>query len=122
MPAKARFGKKIRDLRLAQNIGLRELGRLINVSAMHISNLEKGKVMPSPELVKRLASQLSADVDELLHLAKLIDPQIAEVIQENPFKVPNFLRSAKNLSEEQWDKLQKQAERMSRDNLKGNSK
>ena len=122
MPVKPRFGKKLRGLRLSQNIGLRELGRLINVSAMHISNLEKGKVMPSAELVKRLASQLNADVDELLHLAKLIDPQIAEVIQDNPFKVPNFLRSAKNLSEEQWDKLQKQAERMSKDNLKGNSK
>ena len=122
MPVKPRFGKKIKDLRLAQNIGLRELGRLINVSAMHISNLEKGKVMPSPDLVKRLASQLDADIDELLHLAKLIDPQIAEVIQDNPFKVPSFLRSAKNLSEEQWDKLQKQAERMSRANLKGNSK
>ena len=122
MPVKPRFGKKIKDLRLAQNIGLRELGRLLDVSAMHISNLEKGKVMPSAILVKRLASQLNADVDELLHLAKLIDPQIAEVIQDNPFKVPNFLRSAKNLSGEQWDKLQKQAERMSKDNLKGNSK
>ena len=122
MPVKPRFGKKIKDLRLTQNIGLRELGRLINVSAMHISNLEKGKVMPSPDLVKRLASQLDADIDELLHLAKLIDPQIAEVIQDNPFKVPNFLRSAKNLNEEQWDKLQKQAERMSKDNLKGKLK
>ena len=122
MPLKPQFGKKIKDLRLKHSIGLRELGRLINVSAMHISNLEKGKVMPSPELVKRIASQLDADVDELLHLAKLIDPQIAEGIQDNPFKVPSFLRSAKNLSEEQWDQLQKQAERMSRDHLKGNSK
>ena len=122
MAIKPGFGKRIKDLRIDKKIGLRELGRLIDVSAMHISNLEKGRVMPSAELVKKLAVTLKANVDELLHLAKLIDPQIAEVIQKNPYKAPNFLRSAKNLNEEQWEKLQKQVERMAKENKKGKSK
>ena len=122
MAIKPQFGKRIKSLRIERNLGLRELGRLINVSAMHISNLEKGRVMPSAELVRKIADKLEGDLDELLHLAQLIDPQIAEVIQKNPYKVPSLLRSAQNLSEEQWEKLQKQAERMAKGNRQGKSK
>jgi transcriptional regulator with XRE-family HTH domain len=118
MIKKLQFGKRIKELRLKHELGLRELGRLLKVSAMHISNLEKGRVMPSAELVKKLAVRLDADIDELLHLAKLIDPQIAEVIQKNPYKAPNLLRSAKNLNEKQWGKLQKQVEKMAKENEK----
>ena len=116
MVKKPQLGRRIKELRLKQELGLRELGRLLKVSAMHISNLEKGRVMPSAELVKKIAVRLDADVDELLHLAKLIDPQIAEVIQKNPYKAPNLLRSARNLNEKQWEKLQKQVQKMAKEN------
>ena len=119
MAIKPQFGKRIKALRLSKDIGLRELGRLMDISAMHISNLEKGRVMPSAALVKKLASTLGADVDELLHLSKLIDPQIVDVIQKNPYQAPNLLRSAKNLTEAQWEKLQKQVDRMAKQNEKG---
>ena len=78
--------------------------------------------MPSAELVKKIAVRLDADIDELLHLAKLIDPKIAEVIQKHPYKAPNLLRSAKNLNEKQWEKLQKQVERMAKENEKSAKK
>ena len=116
MVKKPQLGRRIKELRLKQELGLREFGRLLKVSAMHISNLEKGRVMPSAELVKKIAVRLDADVDELLHLAKLIDPQIAEVIQKNPYKAPNLLRSARNLNEKQWEKLQKQVQKMAKEN------
>jgi transcriptional regulator with XRE-family HTH domain len=118
MVKKLQFGTRIKELRLKQKFGLRELGRLLKVSAMHISNLEKGRVMPSAELVTKIAVRLDADIDELLHLANLIDPQIAEVIQKNPYKAPNLLRSAKNLNEKQWGKLQTQVEKMAKENEK----
>ena len=51
--------------------------------------------MPSPALISKLAALLDADVDELLHLADQIDPEVVNVIQNNPYSVPNFLRSAK---------------------------
>ena len=118
MVKKLQFGTRIKELRLKQKFGLRELGRLLKVSAMHISNLEKGRVMPSAELVTKIAVRLDADIDELLHLAKLIDPQVAEMLQKNPYKAPNLLRSAKNLNEKQWGKLQKQVEKMAKENEK----
>jgi hypothetical protein len=42
-----------------------------------------------------------------------VDPEAVNVIQNNPFAVPAFLRSAKNLTPEQWAELQKQVEKMS---------
>ena len=106
---------KIKELRAEKRVGIRELGRMVDVSGMHISNLEKGKSAPSPELVRKLAAVLETDVDELLHLADLVDPEAVNVIQNNPFAGPAFLRSAKNLTPEQWAELQKQVEKMSQE-------
>ena len=108
------LGEKISVLRAEQRIGLRELGRAVGVTAMHISNLEKGKSMPSPELVQKLARALDANLDELLHLADQVDPDVVDVIQSNPYSVPNFLRSAKELTPEQWEALQKQVDKMTK--------
>jgi transcriptional regulator with XRE-family HTH domain len=106
------LGKKIKELREEKRISIRELGRRTDVSGMHISNLEKGKGNASPELVSKIAVALEANADELLHLADRVDPEVVNVIQKNPLAVPSFLRSAKNLSPEEWQKLQKYLDTM----------
>ena len=106
------LGEKIKELREEKSIGIRELGRRTNVTGMHISNLEKGKVNASPELVSKIAATLEANTDELLHLADRVDPLVVDVIQKNPIAVPSFLRSAKDLSPEQWEKMQKYLDAM----------
>ena len=116
--SKVTLGQKLSDLRAERRIGLRELGRAVGVTAMHISNLEKGKSMPSPELVQKLAEALNANLDELLHLADQVDPDVVDVIQSNPYSVPNFLRSAKDLTPEQWEALQKQVDKMTKSTKK----
>ena len=110
--AKKNFGKTIAQLRARKRLGLREFARELDISAMHISNIEKGKSMPSPELLTKMAERLEADLDELLYLANQIDPAVVDVIQKKPQTIPNFLRSAKNLSKEQWEELQKQVDKM----------
>ena len=108
------LSEKLYELRLERNLGVRELGRLVDVSGMHISNLEKGKSMPSTELVQRLAVALSTSADELLFLAGQVDPDVVEVIHNNPLSVPSFLRSAKNLTPKQWELLQAQVDEMAK--------
>ena len=106
------LGDKINELREEKRISIRGLGCLTDVSGMHISNLEKGKINASPELITRIAEALETDVDELLHLADRVDPEVVDVIQSNPQAVPSFLRSAKDLSPEEWDKMQKYLDKM----------
>ena len=106
------FAGRLSTLRAEQNMGVRELGRAVGVTGMHISNLEKGKSAPSAELVMKLAEALQANADELLYLADQVSPEVVDVIHQNPLAIPNFLRSAKNLTPEQWEMLQQQVEQM----------
>ena len=106
------LGEKIKELREDKRISIRELGRRTDVTGMHISNIEKGKANASPELVTKIADALEANPDELLHLADRVDPEVVDVIQKNPMAVPSFLRSAKDLSPEEWEKMQSYLDRM----------
>ena len=109
------FGEYLNKLRTEQRIGVRELGRAVDVTGMHISNMEKGKSLPSPELIVKLATALDVNVDEMSHMANHIAPEVVDVIQNQPKAVPNFLRSAKDLTPEQWEVLQQQLDSMLED-------
>ncbi len=114
MSNKETLGSKINAIRAEKRIGVRELSRMVDVSAMHISNIEKDKSSASPELIKKIAKALETDADELLALADQVDPSVVDVINAQHDVVPSFLRSAKDLTPEQWEKLQKQVEKMTK--------
>jgi transcriptional regulator with XRE-family HTH domain len=105
-------GDLIREIRTARGVGVRELGRLVDVTGVHISNIEKGKATPSAELLTKIAKALDTDADELLSKADQVDPAVIDVIKSQPQVLPSFLRSAQNLSKEQWELLQKQVQEM----------
>ena len=108
----SKLGERIKALREEHKVGVRELGRLVDVSAMHISNIEKGKSSASAEIIQKIAEALKTDADELLSLADQIAPDVAGVINSNTQAVPSFLRAAKDLSPEQWNELMTQVEKM----------
>jgi len=105
------FADLLSARRASKGIGVRELGRLCGCTGMHISNMEKGKSLPSPEMLRKLAAALEADIDELAALADQIDPDVTDLIKREQ-SVPSFLRSAKDLSPDQWAELQKMVEKM----------
>lgn len=108
----SKLGERIKELREEHRFGVRELGRMVDVSAMHISNIEKGKSSASAEIIQKIAEVLKTDPDELLALADQVAPDVADVINSNANAVPSFLRAAKDLSPEQWAKLMKQVQKM----------
>ena len=108
------FAEMVNHLRTEKRISVRELGRLVGVSAMHISNIEKGKSSASPEIVKKIAEALESNADELLKASDQVDPAIVDVINSNPQSIPTFLRSAKDLTPEQWALIQAQVEQMTK--------
>jgi transcriptional regulator with XRE-family HTH domain len=107
------FATRLKAIRADKGVGVRELGRLINKTGQHISNIEKGIAKPSAEVVVDIAKALSTDVDELLHLAGQVDPQVVHVIQSSPSAIPSFLRSASNLTEAQWQEMEAYAKKLS---------
>ena len=91
------FGATIREMRTAQEMGLRTAAERLGISPAYLSRVERGKERPPrPDLVKRMAALLGGDPDMLFRLAESTDPDLAEYIHQTP-TVPEFLRVAKAL-------------------------
>ena len=91
------FGETIREMRTAQEMGLRTAAEHLRISPAYLSRIERGKERPPrPDLVKRMATLLGGDPDMLFRLAESTDPDLADYIHRTP-SVPEFLRTAKAL-------------------------
>ncbi len=78
-----KFGTKLRELRKAAGLTLRELAERIAVNYSYLSKMETGALPPPSERVaRRLAQELNYDKDELLALAGIIPADIAEILKD----------------------------------------
>ena len=106
-----RFGDRLRRLRLEhpEKLSIREVSRRAGIDVSYLSRMEKGEVAPPrEEIILRLAEVLGAeDPDELLELADKIPPDVQEIIRDHYQEIPSFLRTAKDLSAEDWGRLRK---------------
>lgn len=79
------FGETIRDLRVAQDLGLRETAIKAGISPAYLSRIERGKERPPrPEVIKELAKLLAADPDVLFRLSSSTDPEVVDFLHEQP--------------------------------------
>jgi transcriptional regulator with XRE-family HTH domain len=106
------FGDTIRELRQAQELGLRETATKVGISPAYLSRIERGKEHPPrPELIKSLAKILAADPDVLFRLSSSTDPELTTYLHNKP-KVMVLLRyiSDSDFTEEEVDRLITEAE------------
>jgi len=94
------FGTYIRELRIKNKIGQRELSKKIGVAPSYLNDIEKNKrSAPKSTVIKKIALILKADLDLLNDLAgiskKTIAPDIVEYIEKFP-EVVSLLRSMHN--------------------------
>ena len=103
------FGKFLKDSRLNHpgNLSIREVSRRAGIDVSYLSRMEKNEVAPPrEEVILKLAEVLGIeDPDDLLRLAQKIPPDVQEIIKRNFDEMPSFIRMAKNLSQEDWDRL-----------------
>lgn len=75
------FGARIRQLRDAKGIALKDMAADLHVSAAYLSALEHGKRgRPAPGLVMQIAGYLGCiwdEAEDLKHLAELSHPKVA---------------------------------------------
>lgn len=119
MAGNPEFGRRIRQLREARkkddaSYSLRKFAEAIGISPTFLSKVEKGEFdPPAPGRIKKMAELLEVDADELLALARKMDPDLKEIIQDQPKAMADFLRTARDLNVSD-DELRKLTERLRR--------
>ena len=90
----SRLGEHLRSVRRAAGVGLRALASSVEVDRAHLSRIESGKVIPSDDLLLRLAEALGEDLDELRFLAGRLPYDVEEIIRAHPREATIVLRNA----------------------------
>jgi transcriptional regulator with XRE-family HTH domain len=71
---------------------LKVVGAELGVSYTYISKIENGVVVPSPELLQRLAIYYKAEPDQLFRRADRLPPDVAAIVKNNREQVVELLR------------------------------
>jgi HTH-type transcriptional regulator, competence development regulator len=99
------FGNRIRELRQAKNLTLRDLAKKVRVTFTYLSKIENQKLsfgeFPSNELIVKLAGVLDADPDELLILAD----KIPDAIRQRVLQRPDVFRKIATLDDRRLDEV-----------------
>ncbi|MFQ5474078.1 MAG: helix-turn-helix domain-containing protein [Dehalococcoidia bacterium] len=95
--------------------GLREMAKILDIAPAHLTDLEKGRRTPSEGLLLRIAKAYGVSEAELRAGWSRAEGIVSEVATQDSLtaeKVPEFLRTARKLSQSQWDKLIAEAKKM----------
>src|SRR5208282_5528525 len=94
-----RFGAFVRRERVAKEIGLREMAKMIGVSPTYLSKVERDEFAPPTEdKVKAIAQIIGCDVDELLARAGRVASDLSDIIKQHPRELAALLRTTKGLT------------------------
>jgi len=77
MPTPTAVGERVRSLREAMGLSLRDLSRTSGVSAPMLSQVERGGTSPTLDVANRIASGLDLSLSQLLRLDE--EPHVAVV-------------------------------------------
>jgi transcriptional regulator with XRE-family HTH domain len=95
--------------------GLREMATQLGIAPPHLTDLEKGRRNPSEDLLLRISKAYGIPEAELRAGWSRAEAIVGEVATQDPItaeKVPEFLRTARKLTPQQWDRMIDQARRM----------
>ncbi len=105
------FGEKVRKLRQAKRLTLRDLASKVGVGFTYMSKIENHKLEdghgPSEKLIHKLATELNASEDELLLLAK----KVPEPIRQRFIERPEIFRKLANMDDATLNHLMRTIDR-----------
>lgn len=86
------FGSFLRGMRKKENIGIKKLAPQLDISYTYLSKLENDKVIPSKDVIERIAYYFRYDLDELLISADKVPDDIRRILRQNPKEAAALLR------------------------------
>ena len=105
--SREKFGAFIRRDRKANEIGLREMAKMIGVSPTYLSKVERDEFPPPTEdKVRAIAKILGRDANHLLARAGRVPADITEAIKRRP-KLGELVRGTASISDDEIERLLK---------------
>jgi transcriptional regulator with XRE-family HTH domain len=93
------LGDRIRDARIAHELGLRELARELEMTPSYLSDIENDRRVPAEPILQTLANKLEIDFDVLMALGGRLGEQTQRYVRRSPEAARLFRR----ISEQQLD-------------------
>src|SRR5262249_5237984 len=110
-----KFGAFIRRQRETKEISLREMAKMIGVSATYLSKVERDEVLPPTEAkVRAIARIIECDADELLSRAGRLSSDLLDIIKSHPVGLAALLRTTKGLKADDVAQLIREAQKVKR--------
>lgn len=91
------FDERIKELRKSLGINQVEFGKRLNVTKQCISNWENGNILPSIDMLVRIASVFSVSSDYLLGLNHQHTLDVTGLTNEQVFYIRNLVNDFKNI-------------------------
>ena len=105
--------------------GLREMAEILKIAPAHLTDIEKGRRTPSEDLMLRISVGYGIPIADLRSGWSRPDAVVSEMATLTPTnaaKIPEFLRTAGDLTTEEWDNFIRQAKKIKSDRRKGGEK
>jgi HTH-type transcriptional regulator, competence development regulator len=107
------FGAFIRRERIAREIGLREMAKMIGVSPTYLSKVERDEFTPpTEEKVRAIARIIECDPDQLLAMAGRVSADVTDIIKRHPTELSALLRTASGWSADDIARLAQEARKV----------
>lgn len=107
------FGTCLREKRTSKGYSLRKFAELVGVSATYLSQVEQEHVpTPTADRVRRIAELLDENTDKWIILAGRLPDDLASIIMQHPTQMPELLREAGELDDDQLEHVRSQIRRL----------
>jgi transcriptional regulator with XRE-family HTH domain len=83
MDTPSNLGRILKQQRVSVPLTLQELAGQTGVSSSHLGRIERGERFPSARILRKIASPLGFDEDELFTLAGFLTPHSSSVAEES---------------------------------------
>ena len=99
-PTYSTLAKLIREARLARNLSQRKLSSILNMSDAYASHLESGRIQPTVQTLRNIASTLRLPYGRLALLAGYLDKDVYDTSNTQDYM--KRLTDIGDLNDEEW--------------------
>ncbi|MBE6708686.1 MAG: helix-turn-helix transcriptional regulator [Ruminococcaceae bacterium] len=93
------FGKRIKELRIARGVNQVEFGKALSVTKQSVSNWENGNILPSIDMLIKIAESFSVSTDYLLGLSDKRYLDVSGLTEKQISNIQNLVDDIRSTSE-----------------------